>query len=253
MRVRIWAVVALLAACERRAAPSEPPPPATPAPAVAASSAPAKPVEPEPVRVERVTLKDERVVFVLRGARGTRRGVFLHGLCGHGMGYLQSFQFAAAQFGHWVAPHGDVACNGEYRSWSGKLAEIHAQSLAGLLHAGAPEPGEVTLVGYSLGATRALSLARKYPDVYRTLILIAAPSMPTPNGLKALRGAVMMAGSRDRQDAMKAAARAFSRAEIPSTYMVLPEAAHGQMGPAAERVMGEALGWLADNALPASN
>jgi hypothetical protein len=47
---------------------------------------------------------------------------------------------------------------------------------------------------------------------------------------------------------MKAGARAFERAQIPSTYLVLPEAAHGQMGPEAERVMGEALAWLAAHA-----
>lgn len=199
--------------------------------------------------MERAELDDGRIVFVLRGARGAGAGVFLHGLCGHGMGYLQSFQFAAAEHGRWVAPHGDAPCNGEYRSWSGKLAAIHEQSMGGLALAGVTgEPRDVTLVGYSMGATRALSLAQRFPDVYTTLILIAAPSMPAPNGLAKLRGAVMMAGSRDRQDAMKAGARAFSRAKIPATYMVLPEAAHGQMGPAAERVMGEALAWLGEHA-----
>jgi hypothetical protein len=57
----------------------------------------------------------------------------------------------------------------------------------------------------------------------------------------------MMAGSRDRQDRMRAGARAFLAAGIPATYIVLPGAAHGEMGPEAERAMGEALDWLQRN------
>ena len=100
------------------------------------------------------------------------------------------------------------------------------------------------------GATRALTLARRYPERYRALILIAAPSTPTPQGLAHLKGAVMMAGGRDRQDNMKAAARAFARAKVPSTFLELPEAAHGEMGPEGERVMGAALRWLEERASP---
>jgi predicted esterase len=248
-----WMMACLAVACERGAAPSRPShEPRSAAPLACAAPAPKPPAPaqklPEAVRVESVTLADERVVFVLRGARGHKSGVFLHGLCGHGMGYLQSFQFAAAEHGPWVAPHGDVACSGAYRSWSGKIDAIHDQIRLGFEQAGVSELQDVTLVGYSLGATRALALARAQPDVYRELILIAAPSMPSPHGLTKVRAAVMMAGSRDRQDAMKAGARAFERAKIPSTYLVLPGAAHGEMGPDAERVMGEALAWLREHA-----
>ena len=58
----------------------------------------------------------------------------------------------------------------------------------------------------------------------------------------------MMAGSRDRQDRMRAGERAFRAAGIPATYRVLPGAGHGEMGPEGERVMGEALAWLQENA-----
>jgi predicted esterase len=202
------------------------------------------------VRVESVTLPDERIVFVLRGARGAGSGVFLHGLCGHGLGYLQSFQHAAAAHGRWVAPHGDAPCGaGPWRSWSGRIRQIHEHSMAGLAEAGVRgEPKDVTLVGYSLGASRALVLAREFPAVYTRLILIAAPSMPAPAGLKQVRGAVMMAGSRDRQDAMQAGARAFERAGIPATYRVLPGAAHGEMGSSPEAALADALDWLDENA-----
>jgi pimeloyl-ACP methyl ester carboxylesterase len=128
---------------------------------------------------------------------------------------------------------------------------MHEHSMLGLAEAGVPgEPRDVTLIGYSLGATRALALAREFPDVYTKLVLIAAPSMPAPAGLKNVRGAVMMAGTRDRQDQMQAGARAFQRAGIPSTYQPLPGAAHGEMGSNPEAAMAGALVWLDENARP---
>ncbi len=54
----------------------------------------------------------------------------------------------------------------------------------------------------------------------------------------------MMAGERDRQDLMKAGSRAMAGAGIPSTFMVIPQATHGAMGPTPEKTMGAALEWL---------
>lgn len=261
MRTTVALVFVALAGCDGKPAPSSPKPP-SPSPssppatsvdrAPVASAAPSATKKPEPVRVESVTLEDERIVFVLRGARGSGSGVFLHGVCGHGLGYLQSFQHAAAEHGRWVAPHGDAPCGaGPFRSWTGRIRRIHDHSLLGLREAGVSgAPKDVTLIGYSLGATRALALAREFPDVYTLLVLIAAPSMPAPAGLGRVRGAVMMAGTRDRQDKMQAGARAFQRAGIPSTYQPLPGAAHGEMGSSPEAAMAGALDWLDENARP---
>jgi len=58
---------------------------------------------------------------------------------------------------------------------------------------------------------------------------------------------VMMAGARDRLDLMKAGAAAFRAADIPSTFQVIPEARHGEMGPHPEETMGAALDWLWEN------
>jgi pimeloyl-ACP methyl ester carboxylesterase len=198
--------------------------------------------------VEAVDLPSGQKTFVLRGARGSDRIVFLHGLCGHGMGYLQSFQFAAAKHGMAVAPHGDLACNGEWRSWSVNLVAIQQQIDDSFGALGEAEPRGMTLIGYSLGATRAEALARKYPERYDALVLIAAPTAPQPSKLSGLRAAAMMAGSRDRQELMKSAVKSYARAGIASRFFVLPGAAHGEMGPDAERVMDEVLAWV--NAQP---
>jgi len=66
----------------------------------------------------------------------------------------------------------------------------------------------------------------------------------SPRGFDLVRSTVMMAGERDRQDLMKQGAKALVRAGIPSTFMIIPEATHGAMGPTPEKTMGEALDWL---------
>jgi pimeloyl-ACP methyl ester carboxylesterase len=203
---------------------------------------------PQIVEVVGVDVPSGLPAFVLRGARGTDKMVFLHGLCGHAQGYAQSFQYSAARFGVLVAPQGDLACNGPWRSWSGDLRVIEARIAEAFAAAAIADSDGALLIGYSLGATRAEDLARKHPRRYARLVLIGAPRAPSSRGLSGLRGAVMMAGSRDRQSHMQAAARAFRTAGIPTTYRVLPGAAHGEMGPEAERVMGEVFDWLQKNA-----
>ena len=63
-----------------------------------------------PIRV--VALDDTHpTVFVVRGRGiGPGRLVFLHGMCGHGLGYAQSFQHASARKGTLIAPQADVVC-----------------------------------------------------------------------------------------------------------------------------------------------
>jgi hypothetical protein len=99
-------------------------------------------------------------------------------------------------------------------------------------------------MGYSLGVPRALDLVRRSRGRYTRLILIAAPAVPSAQGLSGVRRALMMAGERDRKDLMQRGVRVMKRAGIESEFMTLPGAAHGEMGPEAERVMGEALAWL---------
>lgn len=186
-------------------------------------------------------------VFVLRGRReGATPIVFLHGMCSHGLGYAQSFQFAAARKGTVIAPQGDKPCSGPWASWSPDLAALDARIVDAFRALGVPLR-DVTLIGYSQGATRAEALARKYPERYTRLVLIGAPDTPSPRGLDHVRSAVMMAGERDRLDLMKAGALAFRAADIPATFQAIPEARHGEMGPHPEQTMATALDWLWQN------
>jgi predicted esterase len=205
--------------------------------------------EPDPIHVTPLDGADPPV-FVLRGGpRGPERLVFLHGMCGHGLGYAQSFQFSAAKKGTLIAPQGDVPCGkGPWAAWSGDLAALDQRIVEAFRALGDAGPvKDVAIIGYSQGATRAESLAREYPERYSRLISIGAPQKPSSVRLEHLRAAVMMAGERDRQDLMKAGARSFEAAGIPATYMMIPEATHGAMGPTPELTMGAALDWLWEN------
>jgi predicted esterase len=172
--------------------------------------------------------------------------VFLHGMCGHGLGYAQAFQFAAAKKGTLVAPQGDRKCgDGPWAAWSNDIDALDDRIVAAFRALGDTGPIEdVVMMGYSQGAIRAESMARKWPRRYTRLVLMASPRIPSAKGLSSLRAAVTMAGERDRQDLMKKAARALASAGIPCSYRVIPEATHGAMGPTPEKTMGEALDWL---------
>jgi pimeloyl-ACP methyl ester carboxylesterase len=197
------------------------------------------------VLVDALDPSENPPTFVLRGARGAREMVFLHGVCGHAQGYVQAFQFAAAKHGLVVAPQGDVLCGkGPWSSFSGDVVKLDRRITRAFAALGVPEPRDVAVIGYSLGATLALGLARRWPDRYTRLVLIAAPDAPTAAGLGKIKSTVMMAGTRDRQDLMRRGSTAMRGVGIPSTFIALPGAGHGEMGSDPERVMGEVLGWL---------
>lgn len=205
------------------------------------------PAAPDPIRMEPLDPNQVPPVYVMRGApHGSAKIVFLHGMCGHALGYAQSFQFSAAKKGLLVAPQGDVRCGaGPWASWSGDVNAIDARIVATFRALGDAGPIEdIVIMGYSQGATRAEALARRLPRRYTRAVLIAAPDAPSAGGLTALRGTVMMAGGRDRQDQMRAGVRSMQRAGIPSTFLVLPHATHGAMGDEPEKTMGTAFDWL---------
>ena len=200
-----------------------------------------------PVRVEVLDAQATPATYVVRGAElGPGRLVFLHGRCGHALGYAQSFQFAAAKRGRLVAPQADVVCGGgPWAKWSRDVKALHERIERAFIALGdAPPIDDICVIGYSQGATRAEALAREFPDSYSRLISIGAPGVANPQGLTHLRSALMMAGERDRQDLMKTGAQRLAAAKIRAEFRLIPEATHGSMGPHPEQTMQEALDWV---------
>jgi len=211
------------------------------------ASTTAAPPDESPVGVVGIDVPNDLPVFFARGAKDApARIVFLSGMCTHPGGYLQSFQYAAHARGSMLGLQGDVSCGGDYRRWSFDLARQNARIEAGFAAAGEPEPGQlkdVVLIGYSQGARLAEGLAHAYPERYTRVILIGDPADPSAARLATVRAAVMMAGELDAKAHMKSAARALTASGVPTTYLEMPGARHGQMGD-AERLMGAALDWV---------
>lgn len=185
-------------------------------------------------------------MFVMRGSpRGPGKLVFLHGMCGHGLGYAQAFQFSAAKLGTLIAPQADVSCGGVWSKWSGDVVKLDQRIVETFRELGHAEPiDDVIVLGMSQGATRATELVRRFPERYTRLVSMAAPSAISPGQLKSLKAAVMMAGERDRRDLMRQSERALRQSGVPVTFLLIPEATHGAMGPTPERTMAAALEFI---------
>ncbi|HEY3499935.1 MAG TPA: alpha/beta fold hydrolase [Polyangiaceae bacterium] len=221
--------------------------------AAAVQSAAPERNEEGPIRIEALEQPNEPPVYVLRGGpRGPEKIVFLHGMCGHGQGYAEAFQRTAARRGTLIAPQADVPCgNGPWARWSKDLDALDARIVRAFRALGAAEPIEdVIVIGYSQGATRAESLARTFPERYTRLVLMGGPYAAKAQGLEKLRGAVALAGDRDRLDLMQASAKVLKGARVPATFMLIPEATHGSMGAHPEQTMDEVFTWLAEHQRP---
>jgi pimeloyl-ACP methyl ester carboxylesterase len=187
--------------------------------------------------------------FVMRGGpRGPGRLVFLHGMCGHGLGYAQAFQYAAARVGTLIAPQGDVSCGGPWSKWSADTGELDRRIVDAFRATGDEGPHSgIWVMGMSQGATRAAALVRRWPERYTHLVAMAAPTAVRPGDLKQLSAAVLMAGDRDRRDLMQQSERALRASGVPSLFLLIPEASHGSMGRSPEETMGAALAFLSQH------
>lgn len=208
---------------------------------------------------------DLQVFYVAPRSRLAQRMLFFHPACTHGLGYVQAFAFAAAARGSLVALQGEHECGKGLRSWIGSPPKIQARidaawaaaepNTGGRADGGAGADGRdggdwqapALLIGYSQGASVAEALAARYPTAYRRLILIGAPRAVDARALSGLEGAVMMAGTFDNRALMQGSQRALGRVGVPSTFIEIPNARHGQLLD-AEAIMGQALAWLAEHA-----
>jgi predicted esterase len=184
---------------------------------------------------------DDVPVFVLRGAADRPMvGVFLHGYCTHGMGYLQAFQFAAAEVGPFIALQGDVRCPGPFRAWSGDIRAIDRRIDAALqAYIGRTAP-EIVLVGSSQGADRAVGLARAFPGKYRHLILQSGAAPVPPSLVPEVSAAYLLVGQNEGQQAMRTTADLWRRAGRRVALTVVERTGHADFGGRGDPLMREA-------------
>ncbi len=190
--------------------------------------------------------------FVVRAELepGAPRLAFLPGVCSSAYAYLLAFPEAARAHGGAVAIDGDRPCVGSpgFRSfsWDAKMQDARISEALRAAGAGAPPEG-ITLVGYSAGAGIGEQMAQRWPERYRRLVLIGAPSDPSVQRLVHAEGVVTMSCARDVPGRMKSAASRLRAAGVPATYIEMPGCTHGMLAEAEER-LGEAFRWLEANA-----
>ena len=153
---------------------------------------------PGPIWVEPMPVTQDIPAFVLRGSRGGEEtvGVVLHGYCGHGLGVLQAFQFAAAEAGPFIALQGDRPCGSSaLRAWSGNIEATDRRIDAALkIYLGDRAPRQILLGGSSQGADIAIGLARRFPEKYRYLFLMGVYKADTARGLQKVQHAHFLVG-----------------------------------------------------------
>jgi len=228
------------------------PPPETVVAVMPEAGAPAAPDAKEPATVERIGVDRDAPAAVVRARDGKApRMVFMPGVCSNAYAYLLSFPEAARAHGGIVAIDGDQPCGAAgsgFRSFSWDPVKQDARLQAALTAAGVTEPPEgLTLVGYSAGAGIGELMVQRWPKRYTRVVLIGAPSDPSPVRLSQAQGVVTMSCSRDVPARMRDAARKISGAGVPATYLEMPGCTHGNIAD-GERVFETAFEWLTANA-----
>jgi predicted esterase len=190
-------------------------------------------------------------IHVVHAPATVRRAlIYLHGVCGDILA-IRSWAEAASAFGTLVALFGDAPCRrhpGRF-SWQApveqmqkridRALEVVADARGGLL-----DRQHLTVIGYSQGASRAELLVQRFPERYPYVVLGGDPTEPSPERLHTARAVAVIGGELDSTRHMQAGAEALLESQMRARFMILPQARHGQYGPEASRVMGEALRWL---------
>jgi predicted esterase len=233
------------------AAPDSAPAPAASQATGAAPDSPPPPAERfDPSLPAEVKVEGDLVAQVAHGPVGNRRAiVYLHGVCGN-VHKFRDWTAAAVHFGTVIAVLGDDKCKepGRYR-WGAGVERTDRRIVAALRAVsavrGAPlDTDAVTVVGYSQGSARAEALVRAFPSRYRRAILVAGPREHAPSSFREALGVAVVAGQKDLKNHLVESAEKALKAGVRARYFELPGAHHGEYGPDAVRVMGEALSWI---------
>ena len=197
-----------------------------------------------------VAVPDDGVVLGV--ASETRRPIgYLHGMCGEARSDLEAWSASVREHGTVIALEGDAACpRGSGRSWSvnpGALdaridAAIEAVSSARAIEL---DPRDVIVIGESMGASRAIGLARRFPAKYTRLVLVGGPEMPSAKDLHGVRAVALLAGEHESQEKMRQGAAGLEGAGVDARFGELAGATHGTYGSDGARTMGEAVAFVA--------
>jgi predicted esterase len=213
---------------------------------------PAHPVTPP--NFELVDATSERPIRVLPAAEpGARALVYLHGYCGD-VNAVGAFVPAAAAHGTLIALLGDQPCKdkpGRFK-WSGDIRGLNTRIQRAVAHVNRAlgqhlDPHDITLFGYSQGASRAESLARYYARSYPRLILGGPPHRPKAAHFAHVKAIAVFGGELEDTREMLGGADDLQAAGLHARFFLLPGVDHGDFGGelAGNRALTEILDFVA--------
>jgi len=184
--------------------------------------------------------------------------VLLHGMCGEPANACRHFAEQVTADEHLVCPRASRRCDGGGSTWPQRgfdqQIEAAVQRALAALGPSVDETHGRTLIGYSLGAFRALELAEHGAGKYPRVMLIGAKILPRQkllreNGVERL---LLSAGSWDMMhDHMRRESDRLLRAGFTTRFLGLGPVGHA-FTPSFAEYLPQALGWLRAQAAPAS-
>lgn len=160
------------------------PAPATRATANSAPSTPSAPptappaTAPSPIELAETENLPGVVIFPARTSGPSPITVVLHGMCGDPFNTCSYFAAHVTQTANLVCPRASVRCAGGGASWPQSGVAEAVRAAVERVKAALPVPADDTqgrtLIGYSLGAYRALEIAQTSSGEYPRLMLIGA-------------------------------------------------------------------------------
>jgi hypothetical protein len=240
-----------------QASPAEPnlsvAPPANTATDAGASASDTPPQLAVPPNFRLVDAGWDRPIRVLPAARPNRRVlVYLHGYCGD-VNAVGAFVPAAAAHGTLLALSGDQPCKdrmGRFK-WSNDIRGLHEriQRAVRLVNRSLSldlDARDITLFGYSQGATRAESLARYYSKQYPRVILGGPPRRPKLGHFSGVHAIAVFGGEKEDTHDMLGGTGEMIAAGERARFFLLSGVDHGDFGGqiAGNRAIGEVLDFV---------
>lgn len=196
------------------------------------------------------------VVYPAAKPGAQRVTVVLHGMCSEPLNACRHFAAAVTEGEHLICPRASQRCDGGGSIWPqrGFAAQIERavargeDALAGQVDAARGR----TLIGYSLGAFRALTLAEQGAGKYPRVMLIGAKIHPDLRRLRdsGVERLLLSAGSWDMMhDHMQKESRRLLGAGVTTTFLGLGPVGHA-LTPSFAGYLPKALDWLNAEASP---
>jgi predicted esterase len=190
------------------------------------------------------------VVYPAQTPGAHRVTVLLHGMCGEPANACSHFAEQVTAEEHLICPRASKRCDGGGSTWPQRgfeqQIEAAVQRAEAALGQSVDETRGRTLIGYSLGAFRALELAEHGAGKYPRVMLIGAKILPhqkllRENGVERL---LLSAGSWDMMhDHMRRESERLLRAGFTTHFLDLGAVGHA-FTPSFAEYLPQALGWL---------